>query len=210
MTYACIFFHRLCLEVLYLNKSSLALKTVVHITNLIQRPGKTQFLSWAPTSIGWSHKSFMLRQYLSPTDLQTHHQAVIQLPQCGVTLISHAKKLKLGQPLLPTTILMPVIVLLCVVGLPKWSPEIPSKWIFMIQWLGWLDYPGFPLAAAVSLVPAQPLIGSRLTQLMELICQRSNLTTMNDSFSAGIAPCITSPRGQMDDRGMPEKGESMW
>lgn len=80
----------------------------------------------------------------------------------------------------------------------------------MIQWLDWLDYPRSPLATVISLVPGQPLIGSLLTQLMELICQRANLTIMNDSFSAGIAPCITSPHGQMNDGGMPEKGESPW
>jgi len=45
---------------------------------------------------------------------------------------------------------------------------------------------------------------------MELIGQRANLTIMNDSFSAGVAPCITSPHGQMNDGGMPEKGESLW
>lgn len=152
----------------------------------------------------------MWRQYLSPADLQTHHQTVIQLHQCGVTPILHAKKLKLQKPVLPTTIVMPVIVLLCIGGLPKSSLEIPSKQIFMIQWLDWLDYPGSLLDAVVSLLPAQPLIGSLLTQLMELICQRANLTIMNDSFSAGIAPCITSPHGQMNGGGMPEKGENLW
>lgn len=121
--------------------------------------------------------------------------------------ISQAKKLKLKQPVLPTAIVMPAIVLLCIGGLPKWSPDNPSKHFSVIQWLDWFDYPGFPLAAVVSLVP---LIGSLLTQLMELICQRANLTIMNDSFSAGIVPCIPSPHGQMNDGEMPEKSESLW
>jgi len=32
---------------------------------------------------------------------------------------------------------------------------------------------------------------------------------MNDSFAAGIAPCITSPLGEINDGGMPEKGERL-
>lgn len=178
---------------------------LIHITNLIQQPGKTQFPSSAPNSIAGSCKYFMRKQHLSPTDLQRHRQTVVQLHRCGVTPISDAKKLKLEHQVLPNTIVTPVIVLLCVRGLAKRSPEIPSKQVFTIRWLDWLDYPGFPPSTVVSLVPVQPLIGSLLAQLMELICQRANLTTMNDSVSAGIAPCITSPHGQMNDGGMPER-----
>lgn len=45
---------------------------------------------------------------------------------------------------------------------------------------------------------------------MDSVCQSTNLTIMNDSCAAGTAPCITSPHGKMNDRGMPGKGERPW
>lgn len=124
--YGCIFFYKLCLEMLYLNKLSILVpKTWIHITSLTLRPGKTEFLSLTASSFGKSCTSFKLRQCRSPVDLQMLHQTGIQLPQC-----EHAQKLKLKQLVPPTTAGMPVTVLLCVCSLPKWSPEIPSNKVY--------------------------------------------------------------------------------
>lgn len=185
-------------------------KTWIHSISLIQRPGKTEFLSLTASSIEYSCMSFKLRQSLSPVDLRMLHQTGIHLPQCGVTC-SHAQKLKLKQPVPPTTAVMPVIVLLCVGSLSKWSFRRCLPKLFYDSVTPLVRLSRFPSGS--SCFPCgctAACAGSVLTQLPELICQSTNLTTMNVLFSDGRTPCITTLHGWVKEGAMPQEGQSQW